>query len=71
MNLVLQKISDSKYWTFSRRRPQKGSVDFFTPYLSVFSPNTGKYGPEKLRIRTLFTQWWCPLKVHAYLNKDT
>ena len=28
-----------------------------TPYLSVFSPNAGKYGPEKLRIRTLFRQW--------------
>ena len=28
-----------------------------TPYLSVFSPYTGKLGPEKLRIRTLFTQW--------------
>ena len=30
------------------------------PYLkffwSVFSPNAGKHGPEKLRIRTLFTQ---------------
>ena len=25
-------------------------------YLSVFSPNAGKYGPECLRIRTLFTQ---------------
>ena len=25
-----------------------------TPYLSVFSPNARKYGPEKLRIRTLF-----------------
>ena len=40
-----------------------------TPYLSVSSPNAGKYRPEKLRIRTLFTpeklrkrnlfmQWW-------------
>ena len=29
-----------------------------TPYLSVFSLNTGKYGPEKLRIRTLMTQCW-------------
>ena len=28
-----------------------------TPYLSVFSPNTGKYTPDKLRIRTFFTQW--------------
>ena len=27
-----------------------------TPYLSIFSPNVEKYGPEKLRIRTLFTQ---------------
>ena len=25
---------------------------------SVFSPNAGKYGPEKLQIRTLFTQWY-------------
>ena len=28
-----------------------------SPYLSVFSPNAGKYGPEKIRIWTLFTQW--------------
>ena len=28
-----------------------------TPHVSEFSPNAGKYGPEKLRIRTLFTQW--------------
>ena len=34
-----------------------------TPYLSVFSPNPGKYGPEKLRIRTLFTQ--------CFFNKDS
>ena len=29
----------------------------YTPYLSVFSVTAGKCGPEKLRIRTLFTQW--------------
>ena len=28
-----------------------------TPSFSVFNPNAGKCGPEKLRIRTLFTQW--------------
>ena len=28
-----------------------------TPHLSVSIPNMGKYGPEKLRIRTLFMQW--------------
>ena len=26
-------------------------------YLPVFSPNAGKYGPEELQIRILFTQW--------------
>ena len=31
-----------------------------TEYLSVFGPNVGKQVPEKLRIRTLFTQCqWC------------
>ena len=29
---------------------------FSGQYLSVFSPNAGKDGPEKFRIRTLFTQ---------------
>ena len=28
----------------------------YTEYLSVVSPNTGKYGPQKLWIWTLFTQ---------------
>ena len=28
-----------------------------TPYLSVFSTNTGKYGSQKLRNWTLLTQW--------------
>ena len=30
--------------------------EFFSSVFSVFSPNARKYGPEKLRIRTLFTQ---------------
>ena len=45
-----------------------------TEYLSVFNPNAGKYGTEKLRIATLFTQWFksenfqqvgyfCPLSI--------
>ena len=29
-----------------------------TEYLSVFGPNVAKYGPEKLRIRIHFMQWW-------------
>ena len=34
-----------------------GIRSFSSPYLPVFSPNEGKYGPEKLLIRILFTQW--------------
>ena len=30
----------------------------FTLQISVISPNTKKYGPEKLRIRAVPTQWW-------------
>ena len=37
-----------------------------TLYLSVFSPNAGKCGPEILRIRSLFTQW----KKKNYINFD-
>ena len=50
-----------------------------TEYLSVFSPNAGKYRPEKLQILKLFTQWpraiaqksasfiWCIYKKHAWI----
>ena len=34
-----------------------------TEYLSVFTPNAGKYGPkEKLQIRTFFKQWRLPVQ---------
>ena len=33
-------------------------IQRYAAYLSVFSPNAGKYGPENLRVRTLFTQWF-------------
>ena len=32
-------------------------LDWMIPYLSVVSPNAGKYGPKQLQIRTLFTQY--------------
>ena len=41
--------------------PYSGWIQRDTPYLSVFSPNAGKCGPESFRIRTLFTQWILPL----------
>ena len=38
------------------------------PYLSAFSLNAGKYGPELLRIGTLFTRWelklFLPIRFH-------
>ena len=30
------------------------NTERYSPYLSVVSPYAGKYGPEKLQIRTLF-----------------
>ena len=38
----------------------------YTVYLSAFSPNVGKCGPEWLRIRTFFTQW---LYLHFKMSK--
>ena len=52
---------------FSRIRTEYGKIRSIspysvqmrenTPYLSVFSSNAGKYGPEKTPICTLFKQW--------------
>ena len=42
--LGLHCVKSARIWSFSG------------PYFPVFSPNAGKYGPEKLRIGTLFTQ---------------
>ena len=36
------------------------------PYLSVFSPNAGKCGPEQPRIRTLFTQCYACVTITVY-----
>ena len=40
--------------------PHSDWIRRYTPYLSVFSPNAEKYGPEKLCIWTLFTQYINP-----------
>ena len=45
------------------------------PYLSVFSPNVGKYGTKKFRVRTLFRQWYiffmktCHTRICIYFAK--
>ena len=36
--------------------PHSDWIRRYTEYLSVFSLNAGKYGPDKVRIRTFFTQ---------------
>ena len=47
----------SVFWVFLVRIFQHSDwIRRDTPYLFVFSPNAGKYGPEKLQIPTLFTQ---------------
>ena len=39
-----------------------------TSYISVFSPNAGKYGPEELRLRTFFTQ--CPVFMISDIKEE-
>ena len=47
----------SVFWVFLVRIFQQSDwIRRDTPYLFVFSPNAGKYGPEKLQIPPLFTQ---------------
>ena len=64
LNLNLQILVEYTAWKVSvfgvfpvRIFPGSDWIRKDTKYLSVLSPNAGKYGPEKLRIRTLFTQW--------------
>ena len=40
-------------------------------YLSVFSPNAGKYGPEKLQIQRLFTQSTCTSAIELSLDSNS
>ena len=42
-----------------------------TLYFFVFGPNAGKYGPEKLRIWTLFAQWFSILFFHLLFIVST
>ena len=37
--------------------PHSNRIRRYTEYLSVFSLNAGKYGPEKIRILTLLQSW--------------
>ena len=46
-----ENYSEFLWSVFSRIRTKYGEILF-----SVFGPNAGKYRPEKLRIRILFTQ---------------
>ena len=43
-------------------------IQWGTLYLSVFSPNAEKYGPEQLRIRTLFTP--CDAREFMMTNQE-
>ena len=49
--------------------PTFGLIRRGTEYLAIFSPNVGKYGPEKLPIRTLFTQC-ISSKYSTFLNPE-
>ena len=48
--------------------PHSGWIWRDTEYISLFSPNSGKDRPEKLRIRTIFTQ--CRILQLLNVNKS-
>ena len=49
-------VFSGPYFIAFRLNRERYGVYGVTGYLSVFSPNAGKYRPEKLQIRTFFTQ---------------
>ena len=51
-----EKCTYSEFLWSVFSRPHSDVIQRDTDYLSVFSPNAGKYGPEKLRVWTQFTQ---------------
>ena len=51
---LFEKFVFGKHEDVDRQLNWKNGLE----YLYIFSPNAGKKGPEKLRIQTLFTQWW-------------
>ena len=53
----MQRPMCEKYPKSVRIRSFSAPTQWPLQYLSVFSPNAGKYWPEKLQIRTLSTQW--------------
>ena len=82
MNFNLNPFLTNTVWKVSvfrvflvRISPHSDWIRRGTPYLcSIFSPNVGKYGPEKLRIRTIFTLWSilsCSVKPSLSLRSKT
>ena len=67
-NIVDTRLNFCLVFNFKIRILRHPSLRVMCPYLeffwSVFSSNAGKYRPEKLRIRTLFTQ--CILNKGVY-----
>ena len=56
MELTVEKVSIFGVFMV-RIFPHSDLIGKDTPYLSTFSRNVAKYGPEKFPIRPLFTLW--------------
>ena len=54
---------------FSHNGAEYGEILCISLYLSVFSPSAGKYGPDNVRIQTLFTQ--CLLSCYSNFSRKT
>ena len=64
-NISLSEVSVFKAFLV-RIFPHLDWIRRDTLYLSAFSPNAGKYGPQKLRIQTLFTHCICIKYIVTY-----
>ena len=72
---LLTLIESSKAWKVSVFEvflvcifPHPDWIRRDTPCLSVFTPNAGKYGSEKLQIRTLFRREFIKCKLSAHIK---
>ena len=53
LNAPLHCVKSVRIRSFSGPCFPAFGLNIWTPYLSIFSPNAGEFGPEKFRIRKL------------------
>ena len=57
IHVFLHCVKSVRIWSSSGPYFPAFGLNIRIPYLSVFNPNAGKYGPGKPQIRTLFLRF--------------